>query len=349
MSGNIFGWDIGGAHLKVAELATGGDIVRVRQVACPLWRGVGELKRAAALLDFDIGAADAMHAVTMTGELCDVFPDRASGVREILNVLEQQVAASAAVRVFAGYQGWLTPAAVDPGSALAVASANWLALAAFTAELIGHGILIDIGSTTTDLIPVVNSEVRCRGEDDAGRLANNELVYTGIVRTPVIGVCRAVPYRGQMQALAAEVFATMADVYRLLQRLAADDDLMPTADGGDKSELASAQRFARMLGRDFVAAEAAELRAAAAFVSRQQRRQIEQAIDLILSRGDEWTDRELIVGAGIGRFVVEQIAAERNLAYRDFADLLGADAALGRQIAMAAPAVAVAKLAWMTL
>ncbi len=113
---------------------------------------------------------------------------------------------------------------------IAVASANWLALGAFTAELIGDGVLIDIGSTTTDIIPITNGEVRCLGRDDASRLSWEELVYTGIVRTPVISVCSSVPLRGRRQPLVAEVFATMSDVYRLLGNIS--ERPRPHADRG---------------------------------------------------------------------------------------------------------------------
>ncbi len=344
-----FGWDIGGAHLKVARLDGDGQVVAVRQIACPLWRGINELSRACHLLDFNLDDPDAVHAVTMTGELCDIFPDRSAGVRAIIAGLLDELASGAEVRVFAGYEGWLEPAAASGAAARAVASANWLALAAYTAELIGDGMLIDIGSTTTDVIPIFDGEVRAQGRDDATRMALCELVYTGVVRTPVSSVTNSVAFRGQAHALAAETFATMADVYRLLDAIGDRDDLMPTADGQGKDHSSSARRLARMLGRDLDDDDSAEMCAVAANIASAQRRRIEDAIALVLSRAPQQAHGGLLVGAGVGRFVVEAIALARGAAYRGFGELVGAPGELRDAVSIAAPAVAAAKLAWMTV
>src|SRR5690349_10857857 len=92
MRETIVGWDIGGAHLKVAAV-DGGRLVAARQVACALWQGLDELRRAAAEALARLPEAD-RHAVTMTGELVDLFPDRASGVAAILAALGELVPAA---------------------------------------------------------------------------------------------------------------------------------------------------------------------------------------------------------------------------------------------------------------
>ena len=349
MSDVFFGWDIGGAHLKVAKLDGNGDIVAVRQIACPLWRGVHELSRAMALIDFPVDDANAVHAVTMTGELCDIFPSRDEGVREILTEFLKKVSGAAAVRVFAGYDGWVDVAAAAGPETAAVASANWLALAAFTGEIAGDGLLIDIGSTTTDIIPIIEGEVRAVGRDDASRLINGELVYTGVVRTPVNTICDRVPYRGQWQPLAAETFATMADVYRLLGRIKEEDDLMPSADGRAKDLLGSASRLARMLGRDLEGDDLGEIGGVARYVAIRQRAKIEQAVELVLSNEPYARHSAMMIGAGVGRFVVGELARSRNCGHRNFDALIDCPADIGLAATIAAPAVAAAKLAWMTV
>ena len=200
MKGAYFGWDIGGAHLKLACLDAQGHLLAVRQVACPLWQGLVQLHKAAA----DLGVADcppqAVHAVTMTGELCDVFTDRESGVRDILGCLNDMLDGRGTVRVFAGAQGWLSLAEAGP-AASAVASANWMALAHLVARQIEAGVLLDIGSTTTDVILIEQGVVRCVGSDDASRLASGELLYTGMVRTPLMAV-RAVRVNTRVSVIA---------------------------------------------------------------------------------------------------------------------------------------------------
>ncbi len=348
MNTDIFGWDIGGAHLKVARLDASGNVSSVHQLACPLWRGVGELARSAAPLAGMFELPGAVHAVTMTGELCDVFATRADGVRAILGAFTELVGGDARIRVFAGKAGWLSPREAMSSGGGAVASANWLALAVHVAEQVGDGVLIDVGSTTTDVIPFSAGAVRAEGHDDATRLASGELVYTGVVRTPVASVCTRVPFRGRWQPLAAETFATMADVHRLCGTLTERHDLMETADGGAKDVPASARRLARMVGCDLAgAAGLAEMRQLAQYVARRQRGTIADALALVMSRGGAANADAPLVGAGAGRFVVAALAAAVGRAYRPFEQLVGAGSALGDAVAVAAPAVSVARLAWM--
>ena len=130
MKGAFFGWDIGGAHLKLASLDAEGRVLAVHQIACPLWQGLAQLQQACALLGTAAMPPQAVHAVTMTGELCDVFADRASGVRDILAGLRRALGPRATISVYGGERGWLSPTAAA-AAALAVASANWLALASW--------------------------------------------------------------------------------------------------------------------------------------------------------------------------------------------------------------------------
>lgn len=347
MNTDIFGWDIGGAHLKVARLDASGNVSSVHQLACPLWRGVDELARSAAPLAGMLQVPGAEHAVTMTGELCDVFPTRADGVRAILTAFAELVGGDARIRVFGGHAGWVSPREAMSSGIGSVASANWLALAADVAEQVGDGVLIDVGSTTTDVIPFSAGAARAEGHDDATRLASGELVYTGVVRTAVASVCTRVPFRGRWQPLAAETFATMADVHRLCGTLTEEHDLMETADGGAKDVPASARRLARMVGCDLTdPAGLAEMRQLAQYIARRQRETIGDALALVTSRGDGATAEAPLVGAGAGRFVVAAIAAATGRAFRPFEQLVGAGTAVGDAVAVAAPAVAVARLAW---
>jgi len=81
----VIGWDIGGAHLKGALLEDG----RVRDVAqwpCELWRGLSRLDDAfTTALERWKGWRQALHAVTMTGEMADLFPHREAGVAAIVS------------------------------------------------------------------------------------------------------------------------------------------------------------------------------------------------------------------------------------------------------------------------
>jgi len=335
----VTGWDLGGAHLKAATVDGSGRVVDVMQVPCPLWQGMEHLDAALALA-LEKMPEGALHAVTMTGELTDFFSNRAEGVRAIVARFGKHVPASR-TRVYAGSEGFLKPAqaAGEPG---AVASANWAASAQLVSSRIANALFVDIGSTTTDIVPIVDAIPAVRSYGDAGRLACEELVYTGVVRTPVMALASRIPFDGSWIRPMAEYFATSADVYRLTGELPGDADQLPAADNADKSVRASARRLARMIGRDLESAPMAAWKQCARYLADCQLRGILEACERILS-ATPMPARSPVIGAGVGRFVVRKLAAQLGRPYREFGRLIGA--ADSSWASSCAPAVAVALLA----
>lgn len=333
------GWDVGGAHLKVAQ-AAGGGILVARQVPCRLWLGVAHLHEAIAAVRPHLRPS-ARHAITMTGELADIFADRAEGVARI--AAEMGVAlAGADARVYAGADGFL-PLTVAADRVAAVASANWHASAALAADRLPEGTLVDVGSTTTDVAPFAGGRVRTIARGDAERMIAGELVYTGATRTPVMAMADRVPFAGALQPLMAELFATAADVHRLTGELPTGADLLPTADGRGTSLAASAGRLARMLGRDAGDAGVAAWRGLAHHLAQRQRDQISMALTQVLNRGAS-DEAAPLVGAGIGRFLLPSVAEGLGRSYVDLAELIPGAAEVRAQAADCAPAAALAIL-----
>jgi probable H4MPT-linked C1 transfer pathway protein len=337
----VIGWDLGGAHLKAARLDASGAVQRVIQVACPLWQGIEHLYRAVQEALPELGPAP-LHAVTMTGEMADLFPSRAEGVRRLVAAMRERLP-DGALRFYAGTLGFLE-AADAREAALRIASANWMASATLVARRTEAALLVDIGSTTIDLAPVREGQILARGQDDATRLVLGELLYTGVARTPVMALAERVPFMGDWVPLMAEHFATSADVYRLLGRLPDRADLHPAADGGGKSVADSARRLARMIGRDAESAPPEEWRRLAAWLAEEQARRLAGAVDRLLSHDPLPPDAPL-VAAGVGRFLVADLAADRAMRQVDFATLLPAGAASADLVSDCAPAVAVGWLA----
>ena len=332
----VIGWDIGGAHLKAARCRDG-ELIAVQQLPAPLWQDLRYLDQAVS--EILRGAArTAQHLITMTGELADCFPDRQTGVRQLVERMTERLGAE--IQIYAGAEGLLPPdRAIERWSS--VASANWHASTAFVAARQPSGILIDIGSTTTDLIPFADGQVATGSRTDNDRLQHDELIYSGVVRTPVHAVADRVAFRGRWQRLAAELFATQADVYRLLDWLPDQADQMPTADGRGKAQAESRARLARMLGCDADEASDQDWRRVAADIARRQQRSIEDALAVIESR-DGLPERYPLVGAGVGRFLARRLAAQSDRRYIDFGELAGIPAALADAAADCAPAVALA-------
>jgi probable H4MPT-linked C1 transfer pathway protein len=225
-----------------------------------------------------------------------------------------------------------------------VASANWHASARFVARHRPQALFIDIGSTTTDIVPLRGGQVEAMGYTDDERLVSEELVYTGATRTPVMAVAESVPFAGQRQRLMAEHFATMADVHRLTDALPDDADQLPAADGRGKTAEESARRLARTLGRDLQSADIADWRRLAAHLAERQLQTLHAAIDRVLSRGVLGDDAP-IVGAGVGRFLLRPLVERLRRPYVDFASLVEGEPATREWAARCAPAAAVAILA----
>lgn len=335
------GWDLGGAHLKAAAIDAGGRLLWVRQRPVPLWQGLQHLDAGLR----DIAAGDELsgfaHALTMTGELVDLFADRAQGVVALTDRFGARVPGGA-LSLYAGPRGFVG-AAQARESAAAIASANWHATAAWLATVRPYGMLVDIGSTTTDILPFTDGELRNRGYTDRERLAADELVYSGIVRTPVMAVVRHVPFAGEWQSLANEHFATMADVYRILDLLPDNADQHPSADGRGKDVHSSMRRLARMVGADRQDADSAQWRRLAAFIADRQLDAIATACWRRLS-GLAAAPVPLIA-AGVGRHLVERLAQRLHSEVVDIDLLLGSPAGGDTAAGTCAPAVAVARLA----
>lgn len=340
---NIIGWDIGGAHLKLCQVSSKGEILQTEQLACPLWKGVEQLHLAIKSLNNRFNLSRAIHAVTMTGELADNFKNRHQGVEEIVSAIAEY-SSPERLKIFAGKAGFLEAEEVSNHSA-EIASANWLASAIWLARKLSSGLLIDTGSTTTDIIPFANRKILAQGYTDQQRMIAGELVYTGIARTPLMALTDKVPLADEWVPLMAEHFATTADIYRILEKLPEHADQYPAADGKEKTRSQSMRRLARMIGADKEAFSEQDWYGLAEYFSEQQKNKIQEACERVWSVSNLLDDVP-IIAAGTGRFLVTDIAKKLQRRNTDFSDHLNIKVAVEKfNSADCAPAVAVALLA----
>jgi (4-(4-[2-(gamma-L-glutamylamino)ethyl]phenoxymethyl)furan-2-yl)methanamine synthase len=335
----VLGWDVGGAHLK-ACLMQGGLVMDVAQWACPLWQGMEHLEHAlqTARRRWPM-PADAWHAVTMTGEMVDLFSEREEGVKRIAWQLLRTLRPAgdgARMRLFAGDAGWC-----DVGEATRhwehIASANWLATARHAALVFGEGVLIDIGSTTTDLIAFREGRVLGTSRTDAQRLATGELVYQGVVRTPLCALTRRIEWHGQQLNVMNEFFASVADVYRLTGELDAGHDLHPSCDNAPKDLLATRRRLARMIGLDERDGSTADWLAFARAWRAHQVEELGGQLHRVMAAHGLPPDTPY-VSAGCGDFLAADVAAHaRTLAGTDEEPAADRGRAYGTDVAQVAP------------
>lgn len=344
----VIGWDLGGAHLKAAAVGADGRILAVIQEPCPVWQGLASVHDAVRRVVVRLHPPPVCaHALTMTGELADSFLDRAAGVRALIGVMQDQFP-GAEMFVFVGHSGFVSIKEVTCADLPSIASANWLASGRWLASRGAEGILVDVGSTTTDLVIVSEHGVQHRGYTDQERMRYDELVYTGVVRTPLMSLATHLPVGGEWVGVMAELFATTADVYRLTGELAESADQHPTPDRGPKTFAGSCRRLARMAGCDLEAYPDEQWRRVAYYFRERQLARLGAALARQLSVRP-WPGRPQLIGAGSGRFLVRELARRAQMDYRDFSSFFPSahcgEGLLPFAIDDCAPAAAVASLA----
>jgi hypothetical protein len=323
---DTLGLDIGGANLKAAHSQGGG---RLRPFA--LWKDPAGLTDALCPL-LQGWPPFAQLAVTMTGELCDCFASKRQGVGAMLDAVT--AAGSVPVKVWRS-DGRFVDVATARTTPLQVAAANWLALAVYAGRYApaGPALLLDIGSTTTDVVPLRDGNPVPRGRTDPERLRSHELVYTGVRRTPL---CALLGLGG-----AAELFATTLDVFLVLGAIAEDPTNTATADGRPATRAAAHARLARMLCADLETSTEDQRRKLAERALLRQVHALTFAVEHVA--GQLPGPPQTVLIAGSGEFLAELVLREQ----KGFppGQVVSLARTLGPEVSQAACAYAVAVLA----
>jgi probable H4MPT-linked C1 transfer pathway protein len=332
------GIDIGGANIKLADLNG-----NAHSRPFPLWRHPERLAAELADLIERSALPASQIAVTMTGELADCFQTKRDGVCAIVDAAVE--AANQRPIFFYATSGELLRAAAAKANHQLVAAANWHALAKYVgAEILRNdslncGMLIDIGSTTADLIPLQHGKPVPQAFTDTTRLCAGELVYAGVVRTPVCSLIEEVLLQGCSYPIARELFATTLDVYLMMEILCETDDHEITADGRAATREAAHDRLARMICADRNSFSVEDAISLSSQVYQKQLGILEKSARQVAAsmRGQP----AIVVVSGQGEFLAREIAT------RLFpqADLISLRELVGERISTCAPAYAVARLA----
>lgn len=325
------GVDVGGANIKVSIAGQ-----YANSHAFELWRNRDGL---AAKLHRAFAEAPGFDAVaaTMTGELADCYETKADGVRHICQGLVA-AAASSPLAIYCVDGQFRTAMEVEAQPHWAAAS-NWHALARFAAAQIPGeaGVLIDVGSTTTDLIPISHGSVLSAARTDTDRLLAGELIYTGVGRTPVCAIVTQLPFAGAMCPVAAELFATTADVYRVLG--SSDMPQVAAADGRSFDLVHCVDRLARQICTDRESFRLDDARVAAKYVHRNQLDLIRRGLDRVLSVVGIADPVAIVSGSG------EPVAQKLSREHPGISKVISLGASLGEAQSGCAAALAVAWLA----
>jgi probable H4MPT-linked C1 transfer pathway protein len=279
----------------------------------------------------------------MTGEIADCYPSRAAGVSDIVEAI---VAAAAAVPCGDApgiylLNGRIVSTDAAKGHPLQAAASNWHALSRLAAAHAptDRSLLIDVGSTTVDIVPITSGKPVPRAHDDAGRMLAGELVYTGVERTPLATVVRWLPHRGLRRPVAAERFADSRDAWLLLGSLPERPDATDTADGGPATRDAARIRLARSLLLEPDCFTPTDAEAAAAAFAARQARLVTQAVGRVVT-GCGWQPTSVVI-AGHGEQLARMAIDRTGLT----GPIVSLPEVLGTEVSRAAPAHALALIA----
>ncbi len=313
----ILGIDIGGANTKVAS--SDGSIVELHYL--PLWK---ESKLPEVLADIGKRLEPESVGVVITGELADCFPDKEAGLSYIIDSANN-----------AFKDAWF----LDSGGVFtkekkrSIAAANWMASALLAGIDYENSIFVDIGSTTTDIIPIKNGEPLA-GKTDFERLRRSELVYSGVLRTNIASILGIVELDGGSSRISSELFAITADAYLVLGMINPEDYTCDTPDGAGKTVLDARRRLARIVCADLTEIGGDELASIAKQVMEKQVMDIAAAIRDVIRQ----QKLGLIVACGLGEFLVRKAAGKLGL------EIVLISEKYGQDISKVFPAYAVAVL-----
>ncbi len=331
----VLGLDIGGANIKAAT-----ETAEALSVPLEIWRSPDRLVDTLVPIMDRFSAAELL-AVTMTAELADCFATKADGIDRVLRTVEV-VAGKRAIRVWQTSGKFVSTQEARVASRL-TAAANWHALATFVGRLAprGSAMLIDIGSTTTDLIPLFDGLPIPTGRTDTQRLQSGELVYCGARRTPLCALVDRVPLGDSKCPIAAELFATVFDVYLTLGDIPENAADCGTANGGPATVVAAHDRLARSVGADVTEMTTADTRRMAEHIAATQLLRLCASAESIAALLPGPCDNVLISGSGA--FLARRVAA--NTPRLRNAQVIALPELFGPRVSDAACAFAVAMLA----
>ena len=317
----ILGLDIGGANTKAAS----SDGLFTASVYLPLWKGA-PLEEALCGIARSQPQAEAV-AVVITGELADCFSCKREGLERLMACVRRSFSVPAYFWGTGGF-GW--------SDVLELAAANWSASAAFLGQEEHDCLFVDMGSTTTDIIPILGGRAAAAGTDFL-RLAAGELVYMGLLRTRLDAILPAARIGGRSLPLAPEFFSIMADARLALGQISPEGYSCDTADGAGKDSQSALRRLARS-----VCADLEEIGEGAAMAIARQAcsRQMEILVAAIARQSVEHS-LEKVVAAGTGEALIAESAAFLGM------ECVRISERYGREISDVFPAYAVARLGEM--
>jgi probable H4MPT-linked C1 transfer pathway protein len=342
---NVIGWDIGGANTKAAFISTLRGSVRKSKTATeyfPVWKNPEKLGTVLSKLKKSVSGSTKLDCVgvTMTAELSDAYRTKREGVNRVLTQVSH---------VFSGtpifvldVDAKLKTLAEAQAEPLKVAAANWAATGWMVSQLVKDCVIIDVGSTSTSIVPVLDGAISAAGKTDLEKLMNGELVYTGSLRTNVAAIVSSIPLRGGVARVSSELFAQSGDVHLVLGNITEKEYTCDTADGRGKTRADALARLARVVCADTEMLTEQEIVQITAYIHDKQVEQIAEGLSQVYSHLKPRAKSTIkAVVTGLGKSFLAKKAAQR-VGLKEIIDL---NELLNSDVATVSTAVGVALMA----
>jgi probable H4MPT-linked C1 transfer pathway protein len=314
---DVLGYDIGGANTKAALVRIKNGNLLITEVAVeyfPIWKHPEKLTAILLVLKEELGVEKLDGVgVTMTAELSDVYQTKREGVHHILDCVRTAFP-EVPIHVL-NTDGKLESWDDAKQQPLGVAAANWAATGWLVSQNLRDCVVVDVGSTSTSIIPILNGKVIALGKTDLDKLICGELVYTGGLRTNVASIVQSIPTRNGVAGVSSELFALSADIHIALGNIAEKDYTSETADGRGKSLSEALARLARVVCADVEMLSSQEIINIAKYIADKQIQQIEYALRKVYAYTKSLTSTKIpVVVTGIGKnFLAKKAAMNINV------------------------------------
>ncbi|MDY6865098.1 MAG: hydantoinase/oxoprolinase family protein [Halobacteriota archaeon] len=322
----ILGIDVGGANTKI--VSSDGRFAELHYL--PLWK---ESDLLSLLIDARERTNPSAVGIVMTGELSDAFESKEDGSRYIYDAVSEVFPEALYLSVDSSLERDIS------GDISRFFAANWVASSSYVGLTKRDAIFVDIGSTTTDLIPISDG-VPLAEKSDFKRLKSDQLIYSGVLRTNIASLLHEFKFGSEVCRSSSELFAITADAYLLLKDITSGDytcevpDWYTYGDGSGKDIHSVMKRLARVvccdideLGEDNIISLAKQVK----------ERQIDD-LAIALSKLKERFGLSDIVACGLGEFLAIEAASRLDMNCTSIAK------DLGRSISLSFPAYSVAGL-----
>ncbi|NHI94146.1 MAG: hypothetical protein EAX96_16770 [Candidatus Lokiarchaeota archaeon] len=339
----IIGWDIGGVNSKAALINY--EKGKFKEInLCSKYFPIFKHRRNEFFdelreINTEIAKDEKIKimAVTITAELSDAFFNKKEGLNFIIKCFNECFPETDIF--FLNNKGNFLSYNEISDKILTLAATNWIATAYLVSKNINNCLIIDIGSTTTDIIPILNGKLSTASLTDLDRLISGELVYTGLLRATIPSIIHNLEIKGKKSRISFEKFALMADIHLVLNHISEQEYTCETADDRPKNYLNSLARISRVVCADNEMLKEEEILNLAKQLYEAQVKIIKDAIEQVIEKYQAFQDRNFpIVVLGLGGKILGEIAAKRL----GFININYLSNILGDEGSKVAPSVAVA-------